>query len=514
MFDGLPMREVSRGMGPQVTVDPGTVFRKCHINILLLFAGICAMCYLDRTNLAFASMQLTKDLNFTAETYGLGAGLFYLGYSLSMIPSQLMLMKLGANVWLGIIVMAWGACATAFCVLSSITQFYVLRFLLGVAESGAFPGMWFQLYQFYPLHDITVPFSVLEVAVNVANVLAAPLAGLLLMLDGIAGLRGWQWLFVAEGAPSIALGLLTFLLLPNTVQRAEWLTSAEKKWLASKVEMSKSDQMSVADALSNRTLIWDAITSMRVWWMTGMALLKNIASNAVIFWCPIIVHALMNKEKELNNAAQAVQEAGAGAHHTTNVWVGGDKDGASNQQARRAVMLTALPFAGAALFALWLGHRSQKCNERSLHLAMPYFVASILFASLPRLAAISTVWSFVALCIVVACVQGSNSIINSFIPLVSNNSQCVPVSMALYNSVANLGGLIGPWLVGEVVHRSGSYDDALKFLGVVMGVSAAMAFATRSWDQKSAALGEKVKRAMDNANQDSFTHMLDESLEL
>ncbi|KAG2440714.1 hypothetical protein HXX76_003571 [Chlamydomonas incerta] len=528
-----------------------SVYRKVSWAILPLFCLISGACYIDRTNLAFASIQLNRDLGFNAQVYGLGSGLFFLGYSLFMIPSNALVTKLGVPRLLGILVTTWGCVAASFTSLTSARQFYWLRFLLGAAEAGAFPGMWYYLYLFFPVDQMTVPLSVMEAAVAVANVLSAPLAAGLLTLGGAGGLAGWQWLFLLEGLATVALGVVTVSCLPPSLSAAAFLTGHERHWLMQRVEAGGAGVLggSSSGALlagvgergagcssgssaccggggGGRSPLMEALSNGRVWYVAAMGLLKNMASHGILFWAPIITKALLERRDfdpvqldwtrhrggdVVTAAGQPVGlgaaaelddddplEGGAGA----GLAGGGAGLGTGAAAAHintAAVLLTGIPFACAAVMSIWLGRRSQARNERSLHLAVPYLTAGLLLASLPRLAAASPPLALAAVSIAVACVQGTNSIINSYVPLVCPpGSAAVPLAMAAYNAVANLGGLLGPWLVGELVWRGGGYGDAFRVLGAVMGAAAVMAWRTRRWPRVNGPSGGGVGAAHDS----------------
>ncbi|GLC52415.1 hypothetical protein PLESTB_000626600 [Pleodorina starrii] len=521
------------------TITAASVYRKVNWAILPLFCLIAGFCYIDRTNLSFASIQLNHDLDFNAQVYGLGSGLFFLGYSLFMVPSNIIMMRVGAPRWLGLLVTCWGAVAAMFAGVTNPLQFYSLRFLLGAVEAGAFPGMWYYLYLFYPVDQMTVPLSVLEAAVAVANVVSAPLAALLLTMGGVAGLAGWQWLFLLEGLATVVLGLTTASSLPLSLASATFLSGQERHWLVQRVEppsgggggggagadgaggggMEGTGGMLLMSPSREREreapppggrggggggggggvrgAVVEAVLNGRVWYVAIMGLFKNMAANGILFWAPIINKALLERQDldpvqldwsthrggGLVTAASVGGPDGGGAAAATG---GGDDDVEAVGGPRlsiTAVLLTGVPFACGAVMSLWLGRRSQAKHERALHLAVPYLAAALLLASLPRLAATVPALGFVAVAAAVACVQGTNSIINSYVPLVASGP-CVPVAMALYNAVANLGGLLGPWLIGELVLRTGGYGDAFRILGVLMGASAIMAWCTRTWGSR------------------------------
>ncbi|GIL50120.1 hypothetical protein Vafri_6431 [Volvox africanus] len=217
-------------------VDWQILFRKISIRLLPLFFVMVILCYVDRTSLAFAAIQLNASLGFSPSVYGMGSGLFFLGYSLFQIPSNLLLRRFGGPTWLALIITAWGLVACTFAAMRTAGQFYVLRLLLGATEAGAFPGMWFVLTTFYPGDMVTFPFSVVEAGISLSHVVAAPLAAACLSLDGVGGMAGWRWLFLLEGVPTLVLAVVMYRLLPRSPETADFLSPSERRALILRIE--------------------------------------------------------------------------------------------------------------------------------------------------------------------------------------------------------------------------------------------------------------------------------------
>ncbi|GFR50773.1 hypothetical protein Agub_g13038, partial [Astrephomene gubernaculifera] len=217
-------------------VDTKQLFRKVSVRLLPLFFLMVVMCYVDRTALAFAAIQLNADLGFAPAVYGVGSGLFFLGYSFFQIPSNLLLRRFGGPAWLAFIIAAWGLAASCFAGMRTAAHFYGLRLLLGATEAGAFPGMWYVLTNFFPGDKITFPFAVVEAGISVSHVVAAPLAAACLQLDGAGGLAGWRWLFLLEGLPTLGLAVAMYRLLPRSPDTADFLTVAERKALVKRIQ--------------------------------------------------------------------------------------------------------------------------------------------------------------------------------------------------------------------------------------------------------------------------------------
>src|SRR5215510_3735648 len=191
--------------------------------------------YLDRVNVSFASLQMNAALGFSARIYALGAGIFFIGYFLFEVPSNLVLHRVGARLWMARILVTWGIISSAMMFVKGTTSFYILRFLLGIAEAGFFPGMILYLTYWFPAEARGRAVARFMTATAMAGVIGGPVSGLLLKMDGIAGLAGWQWLFLLEGLPAVILGFVTLAYLPDSPKSATWLSAEEKEWIETKL---------------------------------------------------------------------------------------------------------------------------------------------------------------------------------------------------------------------------------------------------------------------------------------
>src|SRR3954468_15998441 len=200
------------------------------------FVALCYfLCYLDRVNVGFAALQMNSDLGFTATMFGWGAGIFFFGYFFFEVPSNLALERFGARLWIARIMVTWGLLSAAMALIWNEASFLVVRFLLGAAEAGFFPGIILFLTYWFPAEYRARMVAAFAIAVPVSTVIGAPISGLLLGLDGIMGLKGWQWLFIIEGVPSVLLGIVTWFYLTDRPEKADWLTAEQKAWLSSRL---------------------------------------------------------------------------------------------------------------------------------------------------------------------------------------------------------------------------------------------------------------------------------------
>lgn len=323
----------------------------------------------------------------------------------------------------------------------------------------------YYLNSFYPADEITLPFSLIEAAVGLANVSAAPLAASLLLLDGWAGMRGWQWLFLLEGIPSVAVGMSMAYLLPQDYQSATFLSTAEKHWLGQQLTQTRKDAHE-ADKVGIKRLVIEASRNSRIWLVGSAGLLKNAALVGILFWTPILVDSIMhNQDVELGVGVVGVKAAKSHASHT----------------GVHAVLLTAIPFVTAAACAVWLGHYSQVRGEKVRLTAIPYFIAGFFLFSFPYTVSQSSVLGFIWLTAAITALTAPNAVLNSLASTVGQGP-AQAISLALYNAYANLGGLLGPWLIGTIVQQTGLYTLAMQVLGVLICMSGALVWSMRKWN--------------------------------
>jgi ACS family tartrate transporter-like MFS transporter len=409
--------------------------RKVSVRLLPLLFVLYIAAYLDRTNIGLASLTMNRDIGLSSAAYGFGAGVFFIGYGLFEVPSNLFLARVGARRWIARIALTWGVLACAMMFVRGTTSFYVLRFLLGAAEAGCFPGVIYYLSQWFPERQRAIALSRFMVSVPLAGVIGGPLGGTLLSIDGRYGLAGWQWLFLAEGIPSIVLGVAVFFLLTDRPEQARWLSVDERDWLASRLLSERKSRANVAESNVMRTL-----TSGIVWWLAVLYFLMLAAFLGTVFFGPALV---------------------ADALHIGNVGVGWVMGGIG---------------AAGVIGMLVNGAHSDRSGERIIHAVVPVLLMAVGFA----------------LCVVsregVMVVVGLALIsfgANAFLPVF----WCVPAALltgsaaaggiALINSIGNLGGFVAPSIVGIGKSMSGSYTGALLILGCLALVAAVMMFAVR-----------------------------------
>ncbi|HWH49623.1 MAG TPA: MFS transporter [Burkholderiales bacterium] len=392
--------------------------------------------YIDRTNVSFAALTMNKDLGISAYMYGWGAGIFFLGYALFEVPSNMVLARVGARRWIARIMITWGIISGLMAATTGPVSFLTLRFLLGVAEAGFFPGIIFYLSTWYPARYRARVISTLFIAVPVANALASVLSGAILEMDGIGGLHGWQWVFILEAIPAVLLALVVLRLLTDRPGIATWLTPDQRGWIESELQAER-----ILVENSGRLSLLRALTDKRVLVLSMIYFTSVIGSYGITFFLPQIVKGLGHSN-----------------------FVTG--------------LLTAIPYAvGVVGLVLW-GHSSDRRNERRWHLIVASTVAAIGLAGVGWFT--GSYWALVAMSVATIGIYGSRP---SFWPMPSMflSGAAAAAGIALINSIGNLGGYVGPFIVGWIKESTKSFEMGLYFLAACALASALITyFATRA----------------------------------
>jgi len=378
--------------------------------------------YLDRVNLGFAALTMNAELKFSPLIFSWGAGIFFIGYFLFEVPSNLALERFGASRWIARIMVTWGIISALMALVSGPWSFYVLRFLLGVAEAGFFPGIILYLTYWYPAEYRARFLAAFAIAVPVSTVIGAPISGLLLGLDGVMGLKGWQWLFIIEGIPSILLGIVSWFYLTDRPAEAAWLTSEQKAWLSLRLQAEVA-----AKQAAQHLSLGQALASPRVLTLSLIYFGFVGALYGMQFWLPQIVKAF----------------------------------GFSNAQTG---FVTAVPyFFGAIAMVLWARH-SDRTRERVWHVALALFLtAAALLASGYMQDPLITMVALTVAAIGTFCTFG----VFWTLPTAWLTGTAAAGGIALINSVGNLAGFGGPYLIGWVKESTGSTANGLLVLAIL-----------------------------------------------
>jgi ACS family tartrate transporter-like MFS transporter len=407
------------------------VFAKVARRLIPFMVALYTVAFLDRVNIGFAAVTMNRDMNFSPQVFGWGAGIFFLGYFLFEVPSNVILTKVGARRWICRIMATWGVISAANAFVQDPMSFYVLRFLLGLAEAGFAPGMIFYLSLWFPPALRARYAASYFIAIPLTNVIGAPVSSLLLELDGLLGLHGWQWLFLIEALPALLLAVAVLKFLPDGPREAKWLSENERATIASELARERNYGHDHVQG------IWTALADGRVLLMCVIYFFIVVGLYGITFWLPQILQAM-------------------------------------GYSTRATGTLIALPYAAAAVSMVLWGRHSDRTGERVWHVALACLVSTFAFA---LIAGIDTpVVVFLALALVAI---GVCSTLAPFwaIPPTFLAGTAAAGGIALINSVGNLGGFFGPYAIGWALEMTGGYAGGMAILAISMTIAAALVLA-------------------------------------
>ena len=390
------------------------------------------VCFLDRVNIGFAALQMNQELGFSPRLYGLGAGIFFLGYVSFEIPSNLILARIGARRWIARIMVTWGLIACAMMFIRGPVSLVGLRFLLGVAEAGFFPGMIYYLTLWYPEAERARAVARFMLAIPLSGVVGGPISGALLELHGALGLSGWQWLFLLEGVPAVLLGLVVYRVLPDGPEEARWLAPVERDALLRRLRDEREQRerrhgFGVREALRHAT----------VWQLAALLLLANAFGVYVLgLWLPQIVRDV------------------------------------SGLDPFRVGELSAIPNLVAAVAMVLVGAHSDRTGERLGHIAAAAAAGALGLAASAYLH--STLPVIAALSLAAAGLLSTHGPIWP-LPATFLTGSAAAGGIAVMTTLANLGGFLGPYAVGVLKERSGSFQGGLLLLALISLAGAVLA---------------------------------------
>ena len=397
---------------------------------LIPFLMLCYLgAYLDRVNVGFAKLQMLNDLKWSDTIYGLGAGIFFLGYFLFEVPSNLILHKYGARRWLARIMLTWAVISACFAFVSTPTTFYIMRFLLGAAEAGFAPGVILYITYWFPSKRRAKMLSIFFMAIPLANIVGGPLSGWIMQaFADVQGLRGWQWLFMLEAIPSLLLGVAILFYLDDSIAAANWLTPEEKKLLQDNIAEDNAGKVahhSVGSFLSDR----------RVWLLSAIYFCVVMGQYGITFWLPTIVR---------NSGVSNV------------VLVG---------------LLSAIPYLCALIALPFVGISSDRTKARRLHCALPMVLAATALFTLPLTNGVAT-----ALALLSFAAVGSIASSSQFwaLPTAFLGGMTAAAGIATINCIANLAGFVSPSVVGWLNDFTGKQGAGLMFTSSALLIGAVL----------------------------------------
>lgn len=424
----------TRMMNTVFSSDTDVVRKSAYRKIafrLMPFLMLCYFCaYLDRVNVGFAKLQMMSDLQFSEAVYGLGAGIFFLGYFLCEVPSNIILHKVGARRWIARIMITWGILSGCFAFVETEWQFYTLRFLLGVAEAGLAPGLLLYLTYWFPSYRRARMTVLWFIAIPISGMIGGPLSGLIMnQMDTVHGWYGWQWMFVLEAIPTVVVGLLVLAVLKDSVQDAHWLTSSEKNLVQQEIAQDNQQK-------EGHSSIKDFISDKRLWLLAGIYFCVVMGQYAITFWLPTLI-----------------RNSGI----SDNWHIG---------------LLTSLPYMCAIVVMLLAGRSGDHFRERRWHLIIPMCAGAVAL-TFATLFASNLTLSLICLCIAASGVLTASSLF-WMLPTNFLGGVSAAAGIAGINSFANLAGFCSPFLIGWITTNTGSNAIGMFLITAVLIVGASL----------------------------------------
>ena len=384
----------------------------------LVALGYC-IAYVDRSNISFAALTMNKDLGFSAYIYGWAAGIFFFGYFLFEIPSNLALERVGARIWIARIMISWGIISGLTALVAGTTSFLIIRFLLGSAEAGFFPGMILYFTYWFPSEYRGRVISTLFVAQPIANAIASIASAAILEMDGVLGIKGWQWIFIIEAIPAVLLGFVVLRAMTDRPALASWLAAEEKAWLQTRID---GENRKVESA--GRLTLLGALADPRVLALSAIYLMSVTANYGIVFFMPQIIKGI----------------------GLTNMMTG---------------LVSSIPYIIGTIGLLAWGWSSDRNRERRWHLIVASSVGALGFAFAAWSGA--SYWALIGMSGATVGIYGSRA---AFWPMPSIflTGTAAAGAIAMINATGNLGGYFGPFIVGWIKDSTGSFEAGLYFL--------------------------------------------------
>lgn len=407
------------------------IYRKVFRHIVPFLMLCYVISYLDRVNIAFAKLQISQNRSFSETVFGLGAGVFFMGYFIFGLPSNLMMQKAGARNWLAGIMVTWGLISATFIFVKTPTSYYILRFLLGAAEAGFYPGAILYLTYWFPAYRRARIVALFMTAIPIAGIFGNPLSGWIMgTFDGALKLRGWQWMFLIEAIPAILTGIAALFILDDCVANAGWLTISEKRFLTQDIEGSANGETERLQSFSQ------LIRNGRVWVMCLIYFSIVMGQYGLTFWMPTLVKA---------TGVKASLDIG---------------------------LLSAIPFLCAIIAMNLCGRSSDAMRERRLHLIVPALAGAVGFVIAASYAQ-NTIVSLIFLSLAAAGVMTCTPLFWS-LPTALLSGTAAAAGIALINSVGNLAGFVSPSLIGYLKDATHSNAYGMDALAVILVGSAVL----------------------------------------
>ena len=434
------MKNISRPSAEDPSLETAVVSRLMWRLMPFLFL-LYIVAYLDRINVSFAILQMRTQLHLSDSAYGRAAGMFFAGYLLFQIPSNLILERVGVRRWIATLMVVWGIVSCLMIFIRGPLSFYSFRFLLGAAEAGFFPGIILYIKRWFPSRARARAVAWFMVANPLAGVVGSPVSGALLGLHG-KGLAGWQWLFVMEGLPAMLLGISVLWILQEWPREASWLTEPQRLWLLHELERQHTEDQIIGESIKKPArALWGVLTSGSVWLLSLCYFGVSTTMYGVTLWLPSTIRSLAG-----------LSDLAIGA-------------------------VAAVPYVLTAVAMVWVGLHSDRSGERRWHTALAAFIgaASLALAASGKSALVVVGGMSLGM-------MGAEAMVGPFWAMATSRMKgsTAAVAIAVINSLANLGGYFGPWILGLVRSANGGFAGGLLAIAIVLALSGAAALILKS----------------------------------
>lgn len=425
----------------QLNFEKKTI-RKVTRRIIPLLFLLYIISYLDRANVGYAALEMNEALGLTSKMFGLVTGIFFIGYFLFEVPSNILMQKFGARVWITRILFTWGIISMATGFAQNATQLYVIRFLLGIAEAGLFPGIILYLTYWFRAKERASTIAMFMTAIAVSYIIGAPVSTLIIDHIHWMNVPGWRWMFIIEGAPAVILGFVTYFYLTDRPEQAKWLTAEEKNWLMA--ELRKDEELREKQgrqASSHKTALIDP----KLWYLALIYFVYTAGTLGVGYWMPQIIKGLSS--------------------YLSNTQIG---------------FIATIPYIIASIVMNYWSRRSDRTGERRMHTALPLLVAGLTLLSVGMVSN-----PFIAMIFITISLAAMYCFKGPFwsLPTMILSPATVAVGIAVINSIGSLGGFVGPYAVGWLKDYTGKMQAGLIFLSMILIIAFLLVLAMK-FDQR------------------------------
>ncbi len=433
-----------------VVVDEERLTSKLRWNVIPFVFLLYVIAILDRVNVGVAALTMNKDLGISATVFGTISGIFFISYFIFEIPSNAILYRVGARIWIARIMITWGLVTVFQGLARGAMDIGILRFLLGAAEAGFFPGIVLYLTFWFPARSYARAITLFATAVAIANIIGAPVSGWIVGNGGWLGLVGWRWVFILEGIPAVILGVVTLFVLVDRPQKAKFLSEDEKKWLAARLAAEHEARLKVV-----RVSEWGALKNGWLWYFAVCYFGFVFGLYALVFWMPQIVKGLSS------------------SFSTTQIG-----------------FITAIPYICAVISMVLVANHSDKVMERRLHAGIPLIVAAV--AALGLTMTENVVLSIILLSV---ATMGIYTFLATFwtLPTAILGEAAAAVGIALINSVGNLGGFVGPFVIGFLADRTHTMSAGMYALAAILLIAGILTMAVPKKHEEAVAKAPAVE---------------------